>query len=53
MLGKYDENLAIELLYYGNELNLSDGEISKLQSEDSYCYRGEACLTMESVENLG
>ena len=49
MLGKYNVNLAIELLYFGNELKLSDGELSILKSEDTYCYRGEACLTKESV----
>ena len=38
----------IELLFD----DVSGSEISEKEDEDSYCYRGEACLTNESVEEF-
>ena len=52
MAGKYDINEAIELLF-DDEFGLSGSEISEEEGEDSYCYRGEAHLTKESVEDFG
>ena len=37
MAGKYDVNLAVELLV-DDEFGLSDGEISEEESDDAYCY---------------
>ena len=31
----------------------SGSEISKEEGEDAYCYRGEACLTKEFVQEFG
>ena len=39
----------IELLF-DDEFGLSSSEINEGEGEDSYCYRGEACLTKESVD---
>ena len=50
MAGKYDMNQAIEL--FDNEFGLSGSEISEEEGEATYCYRGESCLTKESVENF-
>ena len=50
MTGKYDE-LSEELLF-NDEFSLSDGEISEEEDKDTYCYRGEACLTKESVKDF-
>ena len=41
----------IELLF-DNEFCLSSSEISEEHGEDAYCYRGDACLTKESVEDF-
>ena len=35
------------------EFGLSGSEISEGEGEDAYYYRGEACLTKESVEDFG
>ena len=51
MAGKYDVNEVIELLL-DDEFSLSGSKISEEEGEDAYCYRGEACLTKESVEDF-
>ena len=43
MAGKNDVNKAMELLF-DNEFGLSDGEMSKEESEDACCYRVKVCL---------
>ena len=42
----------IELLF-DDEFDLSGGEISEEEGEDTYCYNGEACSTKESIEDFG
>ena len=42
----------IELLF-DLEFGLSGSEICGAEGEDAYYYRGEACLTKESVEDFG
>ena len=42
----------IELLF-DDEFGLSGSEISEEEGEDAYCYRGEACSTKESVDDIG
>ena len=42
----------IELLF-DFEFGLSSSEISGGEGEDAYCYRAEACLNKESVEDFG
>ena len=39
-------------LLFDNEFGLSCSEINEEEGEDTYCYRGEACLTKELVEDL-
>ena len=41
----------IELLF-DDEFGLSSSETSEEEGEDAYCYRGEASLTKESVEDF-
>ena len=41
----------IELLF-DHVFDLSGSKISEGEGEDAYCYRGEACLTKESVEDF-
>ena len=42
----------IELLF-DIEFGLSGSEISEDEGENTYCYRGEASLSKESVEDFG
>ena len=52
MAGLYNVNYVIELLF-DVEFDLSGSEICGAEGEDTYYYRGEACLTKESVEDFG
>ena len=38
---------------FDDKFGLSCSDISEEEGEDTYCYRVEACLTKESVEDFG
>ena len=44
--------IIVVVVIVDDNFSLSYGETTEKEGEDAYCYRGEACLTKELIEDF-